>query len=152
MIHVAGRGWRGGTLKLTPTANGLHVRVDDDHNPELWFELHIGLAEVLSMGAVANTLRDEPHLTAAPLGFVWGESPRRGTLNTSAPLGPQSPPDPDEEFDTWWRVLEDLGKCDGFGGMQYQRIREQWLNADPRPPVGAYIQNEANCGPEGKKV
>lgn len=73
MIDIKGKGWHGGPMQVIPRAGGLYIRVDDDWNPELWFEVFIPAGLLLCMSAAVDVLRDEPTFNAAALNHSWGE-------------------------------------------------------------------------------
>lgn len=54
----------------------------------------------------------------------------------------------DDAFDAMWRELEVDCKCDGFGGMQYERIRKMWLDMGEPLEIADLICYEANCMPD----
>jgi hypothetical protein len=39
MLAVNGRGLRSAVIRVTFTPEGMRIRVDDNHNPEFWFEV-----------------------------------------------------------------------------------------------------------------
>jgi hypothetical protein len=41
----------------------------------------------------------------------------------------------DAEFDRAYRYLAQLGKCDTPGGMEYQRVKSEWLEHGQPPPL-----------------
>jgi hypothetical protein len=53
------------------------------------------------------------------------------------------------QFDLTWRALAERSVCDGFGGMQYQRVRQEWLEAGRPRSIGGFIRTRANIGPRG---
>lgn len=73
MIEIKGRGWRGGQVKITLSKSGMHIRVDDDFNPELWFEVCVPTGFLICNASVVSLLRDEPHIQPEPLVYSWGE-------------------------------------------------------------------------------
>lgn len=54
-----------------------------------------------------------------------------------------------DRFDETWCAAEELGHCDSFGGMQYCRIRREWLAAGCPGDVDlhSFIRLRANLGP-----
>jgi hypothetical protein len=51
-------------------------------------------------------------------------------------------------FQETWERLAEQGKCDGFGGMEYRRVRKEWAAAGKPADVEAFIIERANIGPE----
>ena len=50
-------------------------------------------------------------------------------------------------FDSFWIPLSREGKCDGWGGMEYQRVYSEWI-AEGKPPfVEDFIILHANGYP-----
>lgn len=91
MIRIEGRGWRGGTVKLTPSAQGLQIRVDDDWNPELWFQVSLSAGMVVNFAGAIGVLRDEPHMEAGPIELVWGQRKNDSLSNAEIPPFTPSP-------------------------------------------------------------
>lgn len=54
--------------------------------------------------------------------------------------------DAPDRFDERWRQLEREGACDGFGGMEYRRVRAEWL-ASEGEDLDGFIRRRANVGP-----
>ena len=53
-------------------------------------------------------------------------------------------------FDHAWRLLAKLGCCDSHGGMEYQRVRDEWTTAGRPTAFQAFIRRRANVGPVGR--
>jgi hypothetical protein len=52
--------------------------------------------------------------------------------------------------DHFWAAYEQLsasGWCDGAGGAEYDRVREEWEKAGRPEDVDAFIRRRANVGP-----
>ena len=54
----------------------------------------------------------------------------------------------DGYFDEVHRVAAELGWCDGTGGMEWKRVKGEWIAAGRPPGVGAFIRSRANGGLE----
>jgi hypothetical protein len=53
------------------------------------------------------------------------------------------------EFDIAWMKLEQLGTCDGIGGVEYERVKHEWDEHDRIGSVEAFIRVRANALPGG---
>ena len=54
-------------------------------------------------------------------------------------------------FDREWRRLELTGACDGFGGMEYRRVSEEWSDAGAPADIDRFIYRRANIGSSGNE-
>lgn len=52
-------------------------------------------------------------------------------------------------FDTIWREAEERGLCDTLGGVQYRRVRQEWIEAGRPQELIAFICRRANSQPDG---
>jgi len=59
-----------------------------------------------------------------------------------------------DAFDREWNRLAKLGKCDGYGGMEYTRVRRYFDGLKDKPKdvkgIEALIVKQANLGPNDK--
>lgn len=46
-------------------------------------------------------------------------------------------------FELAHRVLADQGRCDGTGGVEYHRVREEWYEEGCPPDVEAFIRERS---------
>jgi len=132
---------------VTPSCKGLHIRVDDDHNPELWFELHIEAGLLASMSGAIETLQDNGGFQAAALGFNWGVRKINPDVLSERVKRSALANDSRELFDYWWMFAAEAGACDGFGGAEYHRVLEEWMKAGRKPAVLRFIIERADAGP-----
>jgi len=54
-----------------------------------------------------------------------------------------------DRFDDVWLTLEETAECDSLGGMEYRRVRAEWIEAG-RPAaiaLDAFIRTRANVVP-----
>ena len=51
---------------------------------------------------------------------------------------------PTDAFDQAWATLESEGGCDSHGGMEYNRVRGEWVAADQPSPVETFIREASN--------
>ena len=55
-----------------------------------------------------------------------------------------------DAFDRAWRACAARGQCDHFGGVQYQRVKAEWLPHRAKAgDVEAFIRYRANLSPLG---
>ena len=54
----------------------------------------------------------------------------------------------DAEFDRAYEYLAKQGTCDSPGGMEYRRVKSEWLECRPAPLP--FIEVRANLGPVGR--
>lgn len=47
------------------------------------------------------------------------------------------------EFVSQWRALARVGKCDSWGGMESQRVFQEWVHAGCPAPIATFIQERA---------
>lgn len=57
---------------------------------------------------------------------------------------------PDFRFYLSWKALAKQGVCDEPGGAEFERVRAEWYTAGCPGPIGVFIRERANIGPEGK--
>lgn len=48
------------------------------------------------------------------------------------------------KFNKIWDKLEEVGKCDGRGGMEYKRVYSEWLDKERPPDIESFIIERAN--------
>jgi len=53
-----------------------------------------------------------------------------------------------QEFDAAWDALEEQGKCDSRGGMEYLRVLEEWAGYCRPMTVAQFIEASANILPD----
>lgn len=54
-------------------------------------------------------------------------------------------------FRSVYEALSNEGVCDSPGGVEYQRVLQEWLDAG-RPEASVFIRLRANAGPYGESV
>lgn len=54
-------------------------------------------------------------------------------------------------FDDLWRTLAEQGACDSIGGLEYKRVRVEWLQYTGFDSLKNFIMRRANIGPVEKK-
>ena len=57
-----------------------------------------------------------------------------------------------KDFNRAWKLLGQHSNCDSFGGMEYTRVRQEWIDAKPdsngdRPNIPCFIIERANALP-----
>lgn len=52
-----------------------------------------------------------------------------------------------DAFDAAWRMCEERGKCDAFGGAEYRRLRRQWDKLIGLAYALDFIASAANAPP-----
>jgi hypothetical protein len=53
----------------------------------------------------------------------------------------------DQRFDEIHEALASVGVCDGTGGCEYTRVKQQWLDAGRPSNVAAFIEHYSNLLP-----
>jgi hypothetical protein len=54
-------------------------------------------------------------------------------------------------FNAIWRRLAEQGKCDGFGGCEYTRVRSEWEALGCPKQIADFIAIYANIGSKGRE-
>lgn len=49
-----------------------------------------------------------------------------------------------EKFDQTWEALSKVGSCDSIGGMEYERVKREWLEFDMPEPIASFITIRTN--------
>jgi hypothetical protein len=80
VIGIKGRGWRGGQVKLTPSGEGLRIRVDDDWDPELWFEVIMPAGTMVNLANAISVMRDMGADASYPITVDWGNRQPAGDV------------------------------------------------------------------------
>lgn len=58
-------------------------------------------------------------------------------------------PTRDEPFDRAYAAGAALGICDSPGGVEYRRVRREWIKAGRPVEIHGFIRRRANAGPAG---
>lgn len=50
-----------------------------------------------------------------------------------------------DRFEVAHRALAEIGACDATGGMEYQRVKHEWIACGRPPEIRSFIRFRANC-------